>query len=113
VIGNVINQFRQHYGFPLAELVAKEEHEHCRFHCIYMTKGPGLVHTPDYLLAGKAEVVAMCSFRNNIEETENFLIWQIIQSSPEHKEIILNSKYLAHYLFLHHYQAYLTIRGWN
>lgn len=113
MIKDIINDFRRYHGIEPAQECEPVEHEHCKFHCLHMAKNYHIEHTPAHLLNGKAEIVASCEFQKNMEETEKALIWKVIWPSIEHREILLYSKYLAHYLYIDNYRAYLTVRGWS
>jgi len=113
MIKDIINSYRTHHGIPEAIDANLIENDHCRLHCLHMLNNYTLDHTPDVFLHGKSEIVAVCNFKRNIEETEHHLIWEVINSSPGHRDILLSSKHLAHYLLIHNYKAYLTVRGWQ
>lgn len=113
MIKDVINDFRVKQGCAPAEDGSCQDHENCKWHCLYMARNYSLAHATDHLRPGKAEIVAGCDFLRNMQETENFLIWQVIANSPGHRSILLGSRYLAHYLLIDRYRAYLTIRGWS
>jgi uncharacterized protein YkwD len=89
------------------------ENDYCEAHCRYMAWHNHFEHTPEYLLKGKAEAIAMIAYGRDNEETIRRLIYDVLGTSREHKNIILNFKNLAYGFYAYNNCAYLTIRGWN
>jgi hypothetical protein len=77
-----------------------------------MSKVRNLQHTPDYLLSGKAEVVAVRTFYRDVHDTLKAIVFEQLANSPEHKEIILYRDNLACAYCVDDYHIFITIRGW-
>lgn len=112
ILEQIINEFRAKYGKLPAITAEAIEHEYCKQHCLYMARNFKVEHTPDYFLCGKGEIVGTVSYRHNDEDTIRFLLYEKVTNSPGHLQVLLESKYLAHYFYVNYYIGYIAIRGW-
>lgn len=113
MIIDIVNEFREANGKGRILGWSSIENDHCLQHCVYMAGAGYLDHAPRHFLKDKAETIAMCNFRSSVETTVRYLICEVIASSKEHRDVVLNYDNLSYGFYLYDYTAYLTIRGWN
>jgi len=112
-IADKINEFRKANGVEPIWSWNPIENNHCWEHALHMTRCKELVHTPDYLLAGKAEAVGKSDFIKTTEDTVSHIIFEGFGKSKEgHREILLMPN-LSFGVYVDNWQVYLCIRGWN
>jgi len=108
---DIINDYRKDNGKEPIHHWNKVENDFCEAHCLAMSNAGKIFHAPDYLLGYRSEAVAMCSFGNDFNSTISYLILSVLNSSEEHRNILLDSRYLAYGVFVNNGAMYLTIRG--
>lgn len=109
---DIINEYRKNNGKEHIFCWDPVENDYCQAHSNYMAWNNHFEHAPEYLLKGKAEAIAFCYFFYNNEITMKHLIYECIDKSEGHKNIVLNYENLAYGFYIYQNQAYLTIRGW-
>ena len=107
---NAINQYRVKYSkSPLYEINHLVS-EYCRLHCWAMIRHGDLYHAPACYLDGWEEIVALCDVHPNWDIVESRLLYDCIDSSIEHKSLLLNARQIAYSIVVCQYKVYLTIR---
>jgi hypothetical protein len=110
---DLINEYRKNNGKEHIFAWDPVENDYCLTHCYYMAWNSRFEHTPEYFLKGKAEAIALCYFQYNNETTMRHLVYEVIDKSKEHKDIVLNYENLAYGFYIYNNKSFLTIRGWN
>lgn len=110
---DIINEFRNVNNKERILCWNPAENDYCLQHCLHMSRLDRVEHAPEYLLKDKAEVIAMCKFVSDTNTTIKYLIFNVINESEEHRNVILNYENLAYGVYVHDYKVYLTIRGWR
>ena len=112
MIADIINKFREENGKEKISYWNLTENDNCFQHCLYMANRGYLIHALEAFRKDKAEVITTCSFMETFEKTMRYLIYECINKSEEHRDIVLNYENLAYGFYMYNYAAYLTIRGW-
>ena len=112
MLTDILNEYRSINGKQRIFSWNPVENDYCLAHCHYMAWNNKFEHTSDDLLKGKAEAIAFCDFQYSNEVTIRHLIYEVIDKSEEHMNIVLNSENLAYGFYIYNGKAYLTIRGW-
>lgn len=111
MITKIINKYREENGKKPVEYWNKILCDFCFAHVLAMIYKGELYHTPDYYLKDYSEIVACCDFRNTWEETFEFLIFQVIGGSEEHRKILLQSQEIGYGILSDKNKVFITIRG--
>jgi len=87
-----------------------QQNQWCTNHCWEMARQNKIFHAiPEYLNSW-SEIVAECWQYSSWSTVEKTLI-ELIDSSPDHKRIILNSNRIGYGIIAFNKKVYLTIRG--
>jgi len=113
MVVDIINEYRKANGKEYIFVWNPVENDYCMEHCLYMAKLQCFEHAPEHLRKGKAEAIAKCGFIIDNFTTVRYLIFNVINESQKHKDVVLNYENLAYGFYIHNYTAYLVIRGWN
>ena len=112
MVTSVINEYRTQNDKKPVSCWVPIENDFCYAHCVYLAHNCLCEHTPQCYLKNRAEAIAQCTNIGYITDTIRYLIFDIFDGSPEHKNIILNYDNLAYGLYIYNGNAYLTIRAW-
>jgi hypothetical protein len=112
MLKTLLNELRRNNGRHPVEMNNWNEDRYCLWHCFHMSKSKELCHTPEYLLNGKAEAVAVRTFYRDVNETLRQIVFEQIANSPEHRDIILYHDNFACAFCVDDYHIFVTIRGW-
>jgi len=108
---DIINEYREWNRKPRVSNWERVVSDYCFAHSMAMAREDRVYHAEEYLLNNWGEAVAMCCFTGNTQETIRFLLFEILDKSEPHRNLILNSDILAVGFYTWNYKAYLTIRG--
>lgn len=110
MIPDIINQFRKECGVKPAKFDLYDQNSYCLAHCIAMAERGHLYHAEPHLLGDFAEAVAMCECVGDWGKIERSLIYDILGSSEQHKQVLLKDE-LACGLTFHDNKVWITVRG--
>lgn len=113
MIIDILNEYRQNNGKDHIFSWNPVENGYCQAHCHYMAWNNKFEHASEELLKGKVEAIASCDFQYNNELTIKHLIYECIDKSQGHRDIVLNYENLAYGFYIYNGKAFLTIRGWK
>jgi len=109
---DILNEYRKVNGKEHVFCWNPVENDYCLSHCHYMAWNNQFEHAPENLLKGRAEAIVFCDFQYDNEITIRHLIYECIDKSQKHKDIVLNYENLAYGFYIYNNKAYLVIRGW-
>lgn len=113
MIVDIINEYRKSNGKDPIFCWNSVENDYCEAHSHYLAWNNRFEHAPECLRPGKAEAIAKCDFFDDTLSTIKNLLYECLDKSQEHRNIILTFDNLAYGFYIYNNQAYLTIRGWS
>jgi len=111
MVTDIINEYREWNRKPRVSNWERVVSDYCFAHSMAMAHRGEVYHAEGYLLNNWGEAVAMCGFNGNSADTIRYLLFEVLDKSEQHRNLILNSDILAVGFYTWNYRAYLTIRG--
>jgi hypothetical protein len=90
--------------------IDRQQNGWCDAHCWAMIRAGNLYHTESCYLQDWAEIVAMCNLESDWGRVEEHLI-NIIDSSEQHRTVLLNASVIGYSVIAFRWNVYLTIRA--
>ena len=106
---NRINEYRKQHGKSPVD-IDLQQNQWCHAHCWAMIRADNLYHAEPCYLQDWAEIVAMCNLEPDWVNVERHLI-SIIDSSEDHRNILLNANIIGYDVVAFRWNVYLTIRA--
>jgi hypothetical protein len=106
-----IRDYRKENGINLNIIWNDIKSHNCFLHSLAMSHRKNIYHTEGYNLEDFKEVVCMSRYDGNIRDSIRNLIFNVLNSSPEHKKILLECKEFCGADSVNNGVIYLTIRG--
>jgi hypothetical protein len=109
---HVINDYRKANGKEIIWAWDGLVSHFCKEHCWAMAREGHIYHAADYYLGPWKEAVLECSYNGeHIRDLARKIMFEWINSSEGHRDIVLNSEDLAFAYIIHDWKLYLCIRG--